>query len=67
VSASRCNESCGGSGIPIPRILQNAGIPGPSGTRGGGLDIEVAFDSHGNIYVSDFNRVRRFKMTLESR
>ncbi|MGE3335811.1 MAG: hypothetical protein AB7I36_19375 [Rhodospirillaceae bacterium] len=45
------------------------GAFGHYGTQGGELDRnhEAAFDSHGNIYVSDFNRVQRFKMTPESR
>lgn len=45
------------------------GAFGHYGTQGGEFDRnhEAAFGSHGNIYVSDFNRVQRFKMTPESR
>ncbi|MGE4064556.1 MAG: hypothetical protein AB7E79_14415 [Rhodospirillaceae bacterium] len=45
------------------------GVFGHYGTQGGELDRnhEAAFDSKGNIYVSDFNRVQRFKLAPESR
>jgi hypothetical protein len=45
------------------------GAFGHYGTQGGEFDRnhEAAFDSRGNIYVSDFNRVQRFKMASESR
>jgi DNA-binding beta-propeller fold protein YncE len=48
---------------------QVLGTFGHYGTQGGEFDRnhEAAFDSRGNIYVSDYNRVQRFKMAPESR
>ncbi len=48
---------------------QEIGAFGHYGTQGGEFDRnhEAAFDKNGNIYVSDFNRVQRFKMAPRSR
>lgn len=45
------------------------GTFGHYGVQGGEFDRnhEAAFDSKGNMYVSDYNRVQRFKMSPESR